>query len=338
MRSRVLGPRRKPLSTEDLEELIARGGDSPALEDTPPAPPRTGKRTALHRSHADGGWSMTLGVIDGTPVVLSGHRDGEIDSFTVGTALPVGPRLLAHESEVTALAFAELDGRPMVASGARDGTVRLWDLTDSTSLAAVRTSSEVRGLALHPSGDCVIGTTTGPLAVRFRLAGRGPTASPSRIPVDVRSARACPAHDRHVTETLAGEVEVTRMCIKGIQLGNPRTDLLEYAQGHCYVFADRLVLVRAGLPGWHAGDLVIPLGHAYCECEDVPHAYEYDGGHFRISIEGEGRYRALCCYRRSERDLLARLMAERRERAAAGPEPGVPTGPAGRRRSRRRQR
>jgi hypothetical protein len=54
-----------------------------------------------------------------------------------------------------------------------------------------------------------------------------------------------------------------------------------------------------------------------------------DGGHFRISIEGEGRYRALCCYRRSERDLLARLMAERRERAAAGPEPGVPTGPTG---------
>jgi hypothetical protein len=44
---------------------------------------------------------------------------------------------------------------------------------------------------------------------------------------------------------------------------------------------------------------------------DVPHTYELDGGHFRITIDGEGGFRTLCCYCRSDADRLHKLIIRR---------------------------
>jgi WD40 repeat protein len=310
VRCRFVGLARTPAT---IEELLAGAGDFAAQDDSPPAPPRVGKGVALNRSGDGGGQGMALAVLDGTPVVLSGHDDGRIDVFTIGTALPVGPPLLGHESEVTALAFAELGGCPVAASGGRDGTVLIWDLARASGIAAIHTTSLVRDLALCPPDYCVIGTERGLLAVRFRLPERPAAPRPGRIPPDTRGARACAVHEGHVTEIAVSCMPVPRICIKGIQVGNPRTDPLDYPAGHCYVFPDRLIITGPHRPGRPAGGLQIPLGHAHVEPADAPHAHELDGGHFRISIEAERCCRALCCYRRSERDLLMQLMRDRRQ-------------------------
>lgn len=308
VRSRFIGLDHPPVN---IEELLARPPDPPALEETPPAPPRVGNKVKLSRNRNVDGHAMALGTMGGVPVVLSGHDDGQIDVFTIGTALPVGPPLMGHDSEVTALAFAEFDSRPIAASGGRDGTVRLWDLADASSITTIRAAAEVRSLALHPPGYCVIGTQRGVLAVQFGLPPAAASAS-SRIPVDIRAARACPDHQHHVADIETGGIKVVRICIKGLQTGNPAHKPLEYAQGHCHVFPDRLVLIQRSLSDEQAGQLVIPLNTIYFESQDVPHAYEYDGGHFRLTIETPQTHRSLCFYRRSERDLLARLVAPRR--------------------------
>ena len=312
VQSRHVGLERPKLTPEEFEALLtSKGPGFSAQEETPPAPWRVGLKIRLHRRRPDGVdcYSLALGVLDGTPVILTGHGDGEIDIFTVDTALPACPPLTGHESEVSALAFAEFGGRPLAASGGRDGTVRVWDLADGQAITSVRTAAMVHGVALHPPDYCIAGTDRGVVAVRFTLPPPPAVPPPSRIPVDVRTAAACPEHATHITPVTISGVDALRMCVKGMQLRGASRKQLQYALGHCYVFADRLTLVGAGR---EAGEppLEIPFGQVYIETQDVPHAYEYDGGHFRITIENPASYRSLCCYRRSERDFLFRRMSE----------------------------
>jgi WD40 repeat protein len=311
VQSRYVGVERPRLTAEEFEALLTtRGPDFSAQEQTPPAPWRVGPRIRLHRRR-DGVdcYSLALGALDGTPVILTGHGDGEIDIFTVDTALPAGPPLTGHESEVSALSFAEFDGRALAASGGRDGTVRVWDLASGRAITSVRTAAMVNGVALHPPDYCVAGTDRGVVAVRFTLASRPPVPAPSRIPFDVRAAGACRDHADHISAVTISGVEASRMCVKGIQLSAGSKKQLQYALGHCYVFPDRLVLNGAG-PEAGEPPIEISFNHVYIEAEDVPHAYEYDGGHFRIAIEDPASYRSLCFYRRSERDFLFRHMRE----------------------------
>jgi WD domain, G-beta repeat len=312
VQSRYVGLERRTFS---VEELLAPGPDFAAQEETPPAPSRAGLKIRLHRRRPGGVdcYSLALGVLDGTSVILTGHGDGEIDIFTVDTVLPVGPPLTGHESEVTALAFAEFSGRPLAASGGRDGTVRVWDLAAGRPVTSIRTAALVHGVALHPPDYCVAGTDRGVVAVRFTLPPPAAVPPPSRIPFDVRAAGACPQHTAHIAKTTISGVDALRMCVKGIQLRGASHKQLQYALGHCYVFADRLSVVGAGR---EAGEppLEIPFSQVYIESQDVPHAYEYDGGHFRITIEDPFSHRSLCFYRRSERDFLFRRMSEWQER------------------------
>jgi hypothetical protein len=316
VQSRYVGLERTRLTAEDFEALLtSKGPGFSAQEETPPAPWRVGPRIRLHRRRPDGVdcYSLALGVLDGTPVILTGHGDGEIDIFTVDTVLPVGPPLTGHESEVTALAFAEFSGRPLAASGGRDGTVRVWDLADGRPITSIRTAATVHGVALHPPDYCVAGTDHGVVAVRFTLPPPPVVPPPSRIPFDVRAAGACPQHTAHIAKTTVSGVDALRMCVKGIQLRGASQKQLQYALGHCYVFADRLAIAGAG-PAAGEPPLEILFSQVYIEIEDVPHAYEYDGGHFRITIEDPFSRRSLCFYRRSERDFLFRRMSEWQER------------------------
>ena len=307
VQSRYVGLESRTLTAEEFEALLTtKGPGFSAEEETPPAPWRVGPRILLHRRRTDADcYSLALGVLDGTPVILTGHGDGEIDIFTIETALPVGPPLTGHESEVSALAFAEFGGRPLAASGGRDGTVRVWDLAAGSVITSVRTAAMVHGVALHPPDYCVIVTASGALAVRFTLPAPAAVPPPSRIPVDVRAARACPEHTAHVTTVSVSGVDAVRMCVKGIHLPGGSKKQLDYPLGHCYVFPDRLMLVGAGQETGKP-PLEISFGQVYIEAEDVPHAYEYDGGHFRVNIEDPFSCRSLCFYRRSERDFLAR--------------------------------
>jgi hypothetical protein len=121
------------------------------------------------------------------------------------------------------------------------------------------------------------------------------------IPPDIRGARACPYHSQHIKRIIFNGRKALRFCIKGVQLGGGN-ELLQYPQGHCYVLGDRLIIREQQVKGRR--DLIVPFKEIAVEPQDVPHAYQYDGGHFRVVIHGEGKYRAIACYTRLDRDDL----------------------------------
>jgi hypothetical protein len=275
-----------------------------SMTDTPPQPPRIGDKLSRH-----GGRVVAVGSANGAPIVISGDDHGSIDLFTVETALPIGGPLTGHSSFITALAFEELHGGPVIASGSTDGTVRLWDPTDGSAIVVIVVRSWVRSIALLPPDRAIIGTEAGLIARRLAFASTDPADNPPdqpprriRLPLDVRATRACPYHAKHVQMREYDGRPVLRVCIKGIQLGNPRFHLLQYPQGRCYVLNDgRIVIGTENAP---EDLLVLPVRDMYLKAEDTPHAYDYDGCHFGIAMDGHGGYRTLCCYTRTDRDSL----------------------------------
>lgn len=286
-----------------------------ALDETPP-PPALFPAKRLTRYPHGSGWCMALGAIDGQPIVISGHDRGDIDIFEVASGLPLQPTLGGGESNIAAVACQQLGGRQIMAFGALDGTVGVADLTDLSAQTAIMTLASVWAIALAEPNHCVIGTEKGLIAVRLPFpprTGQDGAARTVRLPVDIRAARACREHDRHLQPAQRGGHRVQRLCLKGVQQGGIRkADSLSYPGGHCYLLPDRLEIVAAGSTGGAAvAPLVIGLRQHMAEPVDDWEGYLTNGCHFGVGVDTLDRYLVLACYRRSERDWL---LAEMRKR------------------------
>jgi hypothetical protein len=115
-------------------------------------------------------------------------------------------------------------------------------------IATIRTLAWVRTLALAPPDHCVIGAELGLVSIRVQPADPCPDAVVT-LPSDARGARHCPVHAQHVQVREIDGEPVLRVCIKGLQLSNPRYSELSYPFGHCYVVSGRIV-VGPDQPEW----------------------------------------------------------------------------------------
>ena len=128
---------------------------------------------------------------DGTPVIISGGRDGTV-RVRLADGTPVGEPLTGHVDGVDAVAAGALpDGTPVIISGGRDGTVRVWRLADGTPVGEPLTGHDgavdaVAAGAL-PDGTPVIisGGRDGTVRV-WRLADGTPLVHPLDLPESVR--------------------------------------------------------------------------------------------------------------------------------------------------------
>ena len=127
---------------------------------------------------------------DGTPVIISGGRDGTVRVWRLADGEPVGEPLRGHDGPVRAVAAATLpDGTPVIISGAGDGTVRVWRLADGEPVGEPLRGHDgpVRAVAAAalPDGTPVIISgglrRHGPgVAAGRRHPGREATARPHR--------------------------------------------------------------------------------------------------------------------------------------------------------------
>jgi WD40 repeat protein len=67
-------------------------------------------------------------------LAISGHWDGSLRLWDLGTGEAVGEPLRGHHHRVEGLAVTELDGRSIAVSGSWDGTLRVWDLATGEAL------------------------------------------------------------------------------------------------------------------------------------------------------------------------------------------------------------
>jgi len=95
-------------------------GRAPLAFGTQIVPPLVG-----HESYIS---SVAYGVLDDTPIAVTGGADDTIRVWDLTTHQPIGsPLTAAHIGSVWSVAYAELHGRPIAISA--HGSMRLWDLT-----------------------------------------------------------------------------------------------------------------------------------------------------------------------------------------------------------------
>ena len=89
--------------------------------------PAEAARGAPLRGHTGMVTALAAAEVDGTPVAVSGGRDGTVRLWNLraGAARGAPP---SYPTEIAALAAGEVDGTPVAVSGGHDATVRLWDL------------------------------------------------------------------------------------------------------------------------------------------------------------------------------------------------------------------
>jgi hypothetical protein len=254
---------------------------------------------------------MALGTFEGQPVVFSGHDEGQIDMFELTSGLPLQPRLVGGTSSISAVAYAHVGQRPIIAVGSVDGVVRVADLTDLSALTIITALAPVQALALAEPSHCLIGTDKGLIAARVPFPDQPGQGSGTRgrvhLPVDLRTACACPEHTKHLQTAERHGREVSRLCIKGVQFtwGQRAKHPLRYPGGHLYLLPGRIEIVAPDGAAEAEPPLVLRLGTFHPTPVDDPEAYQTDGCHFGITLEGfVSAFRVLSCYRRSERDWL----------------------------------
>ena len=109
---------------------------------------------------------MAVGALpDGTPVIISGARDGTMRLRRLADGAPVWALRPGHADAVHAVAVGALpDGTPVIISGGDDGTVRVWRLADRAPLVPqLHLPESVRHVAVH--GDVIVTVAGADLAV-----------------------------------------------------------------------------------------------------------------------------------------------------------------------------
>jgi WD40 repeat protein len=71
--------------------------------------------------------ALAVGEVDGTPVAVTGSRDGAVQVWNLLTRAPRGVPLRGHGGGVESVAITTVDGVPVIVSSGQDG-VRIWDL------------------------------------------------------------------------------------------------------------------------------------------------------------------------------------------------------------------
>jgi WD40 repeat protein len=116
--------------------------------------------------HAGGVAAVAVGALpDGTPVIVSGSKDGTVRVWRLADGAPVGEPLTGHAGLVNAVAVTALpDGTPVIVSGSFDRTVRVWRLADGAPLERPLDLTEsVRHVAVQ--GDVIVTAAGANIAV-----------------------------------------------------------------------------------------------------------------------------------------------------------------------------
>jgi len=280
-------------------------------DETPPPPTVVDGRAFRHHSGPFHGSVLTLGSLDDQPLVIAGDKAGEIAIFALRGGLQLDGPPLIDDGPVTALAQAEMAGRPLLASGDIHGTVRIRDLSDlGADPVEIYTLWSIAALLLVPPEHCVIGNERGLIVVRLRRSEPGPAqAAIARLsfPRDTRSARTCTHHGENRRPVKIAGAEALRICVKGLQTawGARAVHPLEFPGGHCYLYADRLVIeaARPSVGGPASPEtVVLPYGRLFVDSIDDPDAHRTDGCHFGLLLDDGDRRRVLSFYRRQDRD------------------------------------
>ncbi len=121
------------LATVDGEmRVVAAGGASVLLGD-----PEAGswERITLpgapvERDYWDGIGlrCLDVGVVDGTPVAVTGTENGKVCAWDLQGRRLLGKPVKEHRQEVYAVRIFELDGRSVAVTGGQDGMLRVWGL------------------------------------------------------------------------------------------------------------------------------------------------------------------------------------------------------------------
>ena len=73
--------------------------------------------------------AVAVGEVNGTPVAVSGGRDGTVRVWNLRTGAARGEPLRGHKLRVQAVAVGEVDGVSVAVSGDDKGTISMWLLT-----------------------------------------------------------------------------------------------------------------------------------------------------------------------------------------------------------------
>jgi len=116
------------------------------------------------RGHDESVTSVTVGMLEGRPVIVSGGEDGTVRVWDLASGAPGGEPLRGHDQSVTSVTVGMLEGRPVIVSGGIDRTVRVWDFRDG-ELAAIHSGNEISALTCGATGTLVVGGTRGLMAI-----------------------------------------------------------------------------------------------------------------------------------------------------------------------------
>jgi WD40 repeat protein len=187
--------------------LTTRGLLSPAPY--PAASTSTGLRRGKRRPAVS---SLMACEVDGSPVVVSGERDGAIRFWALtGTALDVRHTARASRSQINALAFARPDGQPVAVSADADGSIRMWDMSRGRLIRehATGSSGGLNAVAVAGEGSdslIITGGADGLVQVwDLGLAGIGSPLAGHRLGVHALAVTA----DRKETAIVSGGADET---------------------------------------------------------------------------------------------------------------------------------
>jgi len=122
----------------------------------------------LFIGHQGGVRSITLGMLAGRAVIVSGEGDGTVRRWDAETGAPIGELLTGHQGWVRSVTLGMVAGRAVIVSGGDDGTVRLWNAATGDQTAALPLGQSILQVALSASGLLVAATPRGLIAIQIR--------------------------------------------------------------------------------------------------------------------------------------------------------------------------